>query len=51
MTGVDPIQPAYMGMTAEQWRAFKRSHSAHDAEAYAVDDQFGHIGDDGDTEF
>ena len=24
VTGIDPLQPAYMGMTIEQWRAHKR---------------------------
>ena len=45
--GVDPIQPAYMGMTVEQWRAFKRANDAHDQE-YALEDALGNIGEGGD---
>ena len=44
--GVDPVQPAYMGMTVEQMRAFKRANEA-DEQAYAVDDDLGNFGDDG----
>ena len=28
--GIDPIQPAYVGMTVEQWRAFKRSNAVEE---------------------
>eukprot|EP00095_Tigriopus_kingsejongensis_P008812 maker-scaffold646_size120253-snap-gene-0.20 protein:Tk08812 transcript:maker-scaffold646_size120253-snap-gene-0.20-mRNA-1 annotation:"gamma-soluble nsf attachment isoform x1" len=31
--GVDPLQPAYMGMTAEQWREFKRANAQDDIDA------------------
>lgn len=47
VTGVDPLQPAYMGMTVEQWRAFKRQQQ-HDENEFAYDDQVGNVGDDGD---
>ena len=45
--GIDPIQPAYMGMTVEQWRAFKRSNMADENE-FAIDDSLGNIGDGSD---
>lgn len=31
--GVDPLQPAYMGMTAEQWREFKRANAHEEMDA------------------
>ena len=45
VTGIDPLQPSHMGMTVEQWRAFKHSHAQDDQE-YAFDDGVGHVGDD-----
>jgi hypothetical protein len=30
VTGVDPLQPKFMGMTTDQWREYKRSQSTHD---------------------
>ncbi len=50
VTRVDPIQPAYMGMTVEQWRAFKRKNDQEET-AFAVDDSFGNVGDDGDGDW
>ncbi len=48
VTGIDPIQPAYMGMTVEQARAFKRSHAADEEEAAmgSFDDALGGGGED-----
>lgn len=31
--GVDPLQPAYMGMTVEQWREFKRANAHEEMDA------------------
>lgn len=36
--GIDPVQPAYMGMTVEQWRELKRSKSYDDAGGYEYED-------------
>jgi hypothetical protein len=52
VTGIDPLQPAYMGMTIEQWRAHKRALQAEE-EQVLVDDDFDYLGgggDDGDGE-
>ena len=41
--GIDPIQPAYHGMTVEQWREYKRSQSRSEFDCNfdaAEDDDF-----------
>ena len=45
VTGIDPLQPAYMGMTIEQWRAHKRMVQFEE-EALFVDEM--DMGDGGD---
>ena len=49
--GVDPLPPAYNGMTVEQWREFKRAQAAEEEEAMYMDGGIGGgfgDGDDGD---
>ena len=37
VTGIDPINPAQLGMTTDQWREWKRSQSAYDDLEYSDD--------------
>jgi len=47
--GVDALQPAYMGMTVEQMRAFKRANAVVEEESFG--DDFGGGGDFGGDDF